>query len=624
MHKNDRTIELEQKITEARNDYYNNDTCLISDAIYDAWVDELKQLDPTNYILGCVGADAAVSEWIVIKHEIPMGSLNKLNTKDEMLEWSTNKANNSDFVVMDKLDGLSLNIKYENGEAVSASLRGNGNEGEDIYANVKKMNGFKQTLPGFSGHIRGEILMSRSAHVKHFPDYANPRNGVSGICRRFDGTGCQFLNIKFYQAICDKDFATEMEHLDFIKNMGLDTPLYFHCKTANDINNLWDKYQKEIRAGLDYEIDGLVIRINDVEQQSMLGETNMRPNGAIAFKFDPVSAETTIKSVIFQTGLNGRLTPVAIFDSVNLLGVNVSRASLHNMSYIKERGIDVGAKVLVFRANDVIPKIEVVVEKTGTIVEPPKTCPECGSDIEMSGEYLICPNTLTCPAQKAGRIKNWVNSLNLLEWGTVLAESLVESGKVNVVSDLYKLTVDDLATLPRMGEKSAKKAYDILWNNTNVKLENFIDGLSIPLIGKSMITILINAGYDTLDKVMNMSMNEFEKVQGFGAVKAKNLYNGLVYNKDMINELLLLGIKIKPIVKGKFTGKLFCFTGTMAHERKDLEELVKENGGGVKSSVVKNLSYLVCEDTTTTKYKAAKKNNVPILSEQEFLDMLEE
>jgi DNA ligase (NAD+) len=629
---NNRIKELEVKIFKARDDYYNHQPT-VSDKVFDAWVDELRLLDPTNKAVTSIGSPVVPSEWKKARHQIPMGSLNKVNTPEELIKWSEDIGYDpgdrfepgDKFLVTEKLDGLSIEVIYENGKLTQAITRGDGETGEDVTVNVIKMGNVKSQLPNnFTGSLRGEIIMKKSVHQKHFADKANPRNAASGTCKRLDGVGVEHLDIFFYQALGDVDFITEQEQFLWLVNAGLTTPNWCVIREAEKVNTHWRNYQDVRRATLDYDIDGLVIRIDDLAQQIGLGDHDLRPKGAMAFKFDNETRESVIKEIVWQVGNSGRLTPVATIEPVTLVGATVTRASIYNLAYIEELGLDVGAKVLVARANDVIPRIEELIAGTGKLALPPKYCPECNSPTEMQGENLVCTNSATCPAQVIGRIKNWIKELNLLEWGDTLVEKLVASGKVNDVADLYKLTVDDIANLDRMGEKSAKKCHAILWDNKEISLEVLLGALSIPMIGQSTIKLIMNAGCDTLEKFGQLKADNFEQVPGVGPTKAKSLADGLIQNQKLILNILNNGVVIKGRVDGVLSGKSVCFTGSMNTKRPVLEKMAAEAGGDVKGSVGKGLTYLVIADpaSTSSKAVAARKLGTKLISEDEFLDLV--
>ena len=619
--KNDIT-QLSKKIKAAQEAYYN-DSAIMDDDEYDALMYELSCLDPKNPLLVAVGAEP-VEEWIKEKHLTPLGSLNKVNSPSEMTDWITKTLLKKEVLVTEKLDGLSLGCQYQNGKLVKACLRGNGSEGENIAVNALKMQGVVNSVPGFSGTIRGEIILTKTNHFNHFPEYANPRNAASGICRRLDGKGCEHLTLMFYQVIGDEEFVSEKEQFDFLKKRGFKTPNFYLCKSPDKVSDLWKKYQDTTRKSLDYEIDGLVVACNDVAFQQSLGETNLRPKGKMAFKFANQFVSTTIKAFSWEIGGMGRITPRCWFEPVNLLGSTVEKASVYNIAYIEKLGLDIGAKVLICKANEIIPRVEKVIKSTNSVVKPPKLCPSCHSTLVMVGENLTCLNRKGCPDQITGRIENWVKELNILELGKAVIEKLVVAQLVSTPADLYKLTVRDIASLDRMGEKSAQNVYDSIWKNNPITLDLFVGGLSISMIGSSTIRLLIEAGYDNIDKLMNMSNLQAEAVSGIGPIRAISLVDGLKENIDIIQGLLDNGLKLKDKVMGKLTGKSFVFTGAMEHKRAVLEQMVVDNGGTVKSSVGKGTIYLVINDLNSASSKAvnARKLGTKLVSEDEFLGML--
>ena len=619
-----RIKELETKIFQARNDYYNGNST-VSDKAYDAWVDELRLLDPSNKAVTAIGAPVVPSEWTKAKHQIPMGSLDKVNLPAELTKWAHDHAPKEALFVTEKLDGLSIEVIYEHGSLVQAITRGDGETGEDITVNVAKMGGVHSHLKHrFTGSLRGEIIMFKSTHKQHFADKANPRNAASGTSKRLDGVGVDKLNIIFYQVLGDVDFKTEEAQFQWLLKQDLDTPNFWVFKSDSEVNDHWRTYQDTDREKLDYDIDGLVIRLNNMERQIALGEKDLRPKGAIAFKFDNEARESILRDIIWQVGNSGRLTPVATVDPVTLVGATVTRASLYNLSYIEELGLDIGATVLVARANDVIPRIEEVIKGTKSVAKPPKHCPECQGVVRMDGENLVCTNTEHCRAQIIGRIKNWIKELNLLEWGDTLVEKLVDAKKVKNIADLYKLKVDDIANLDRLGDKTAKKVLDILWANKEVNLEVFLGALSIPMIGQSTIKAIMNAGCDDLTKFGQLGAAQFEQVPGVGPTKAKFLADGLKHNQKLITTLLDNGVEIKAKIIGTMTGKSVCFTGSMKTKRPVLEKMASEAGADVKSSVGRGLTYLVIADpsSTSSKAQAARKLGTTLISEEDFLDLV--
>lgn len=628
-----RVTELETLIAQARNDYHIKHVSTVTDEVYDAWQDELRELRASSPQVTAVGASAP-SVWKKVAHEIPMGSLDKVNTLDEMTAWITNISKGAptpfeELFVTEKLDGISIAIRYENGRFSRAVTRGDGQEGDDISTNVSKMQGVLTTLPkNFSGEFRGEVICTLTSLKKNFPDYANPRNTAGGIASRLDGTGAEHLTVLLYRIAegCD-DLPKRSAQLDFLERLGFKTPRWYISAMAPGVktpHDLWAEYHQTTRASLDYAIDGLVVEVNDVARQFALGEDHGKPNGAVAFKFAPVTRESVLRGILLPTGGSGRRTPVAVFDEVNLLGTRVTNASLYNWTYIRNLKLDIGARILVARANDVIPRVVEVVDGTGTIAKPDMRCESCGTESVWEGEYLVCPNTADCPAQALGRLLRYVKSLNILEWGEGVLEKLVSAGLAKSVPDLYRLKQEQIAAIDRLGEKSAQNLLKTLWAKNPIALESFIGALSIPGCGDSMFTLIADAGYNTLEKVRSITYDQLTAIKGLGPVRSEVIVGWFGKHGTLIDDAIAAGVKLKERVKGNLTGLSFCFTGKTKTKRADLEELTKNAGGTVKSSVGQGLTYLVMADPTSasTKAQAAKKHGTETISEDDFLKMI--
>jgi DNA ligase (NAD+) len=629
-----RIAELETKINQARDAYYNAQSEMDDDE-FDALVYELSALDPKNKILAEVGAEPSTTEWKKEKHLFPLGSLNKVNTPKEMAAWITDNLQGKEVVVSEKLDGLSIGCQYDNGRLIRAILRGGGNEGENILANVLKMKGMvKKVSHNFTGVIRGEIVLLKDDHQKYFPDYANPRNAASGLCRRLDGEGCQHLTLMMYDVMSADDdvvgFETEKEKMVFLEDEGFILPNWAVVNNTAEVNRMWQDYQDNIRDSLNYEIDGLVVACNDLEFQQSLGETNLRPKGKMAFKFANQFAKTTIREVVWETGSMGRVNPVCRFEKTLLLGSTIEKASVYNIAYIEKLGLGEGAEVLVCKAGEIIPRVEKVVKKADIVAKAPTKCPSCDYPLVMNGEYLMCYNTDKCIEQVIGRIKNWVKELNILELGDKLIRKLVEEDLVHDPSDLYGLTVEQLSSLERMGKRSAEKVYAELWKVNPISLDVMIGGLSIALIGSSSIRLLMDAGYDNIDKLMGLSMAQMLAVKGMGEARSQSLYDGLKKNKKVIENLLTNGVKIMKKTEkktgGKLDGKTFVLTGEMSRGRKEIAADIEAAGGVVQGSVNGKTNFLVQADPSseTVKTKKALAMGVKILGEEQLMGMINE
>ena len=618
-----RISELEALIQAARDAYYNG-TPTATDEQYDAWVDELRELSPTSSAVTSIGAPVPeTSEWKKAEHGFVMGSLDKVNTPEELEAWRSQVgAKDQPLFVTEKLDGISVHLRYSRGRYEQAITRGDGLVGEDITLNVIQMKGVPTKIEGFTGSLRGEIVLRKSDHSEHFPDYANPRNAASGISKRYDGKGCEHLTVYVYQVVDGVRFATEFEQFQWLTRQGLATPEF---EVAEDPSVLWASYQSGRRDSLDYDIDGLVVRVNSLKAQSNLGDKDGRPKGAVAFKFAPSAKETTLRQVDWQVGGTGRLTPVGIFDPVDLIGAKVTQASLYNIKYMEDLGLSIGSRILVVRANDVIPRVSAVVEKSPNPVTVPLFCPSCRHTVAQDGEYIVCPNTAECPAQAVGRIKRFIAAIDVKEWGETLIERLVEKGKVKTPADLFRLTVDSFAEVDRISESGAGKLLGLLQDKREQPIEVLLGALSIPLCASQTIQMVTDAGYDTWEAMAKVDLASLQAIPGLGPVKAGALHDWLQGSgQSIVADLLSAGVSIKARVRGTFTGKSFCFTGTMQRKRSELLNLVVRNGGVVKGNVAKGLTYLVIADPNSESSKAvsARKLGVQCISEEAFLAMV--
>lgn len=633
----DRIHELAELVRKYKDAYYNGEP-LVSDAAYDALEDELRELAPEHPILESIGAPVAevVTEWEKARHAIPMGSLNKAVGEAEFRKWAARcdelgaasdlPAIASNLLVTEKLDGLSLAVNYEKGKLVEAITRGDGHIGERITPNVRKMKGVPARLPEpLTVSIRGEIILKLSDMKKGFPGYdAPPRNKAAGTCKRFDGAGCEFLTVMFYDIEGDIEHATEEEKYKRLEELGLVVPTY--CVTdLEGALKIHADYVAKKRAALDYEIDGLVVRANDLRVQHLLGELGDRPRAAVAFKFPSMAKISKVLAIEWQTGPTGRVTPVATIAPVEIGGATVQSVGLHNVSNIERLGVGIGDEVLVSRRNDVIPYLEEVVVKHGTTAAPPAECAMCKQPLSRRGEYLVCTN-LACRAIVEGRILRWVGTQNILEWGDKLVAQLVAAKLVSEPADLYRLTIEDIAKLERRGAIIAKKVLENLKAKLPLTLPVFLASLGIDDFALETAKLLVANGYDTLERVQAATAEELAALKGMGAIKAKNVVAGLEARADEIQRLLAAGVvPVAPSAGGSLSGKTFCFTGTLPRPRKEYEQLVEKHGGTVLSGVTKDLDYLVLADpnSASTKAEKARKYGTQCIDANAFMALIE-
>lgn len=647
----------------ARDRYYNGDP-VMTDAEYDALEDTTAEL--TEELKGLAAKHDAVksaktffagvgskatSGWKKVKHTIPMGSLLKVQNQEQMEKWhaSTDEklssseaadelgsaASTRGLIITEKLDGISISLKYKEGKLVQAVTRGGGEEGEDITRNVRLMKGIKEKARDFTGYIRGEIVLFKSDHKKHVPEYKNPRNAASGIAKReSDSSLCKHLTVISYQVITQKHkIRSKTLELTLLEKLGFVTPNWSEAKSEEDVEKLYQRYVKTQRDKLDYDIDGLVVEYVDHQVMEFLGVTNGRPKGARAYKFPHAQQPTKLVDIRWQVGNSGRVTPVAIFEPVDLAGATVTQASLHNESNIRRLAANCpqgllgkGDTILVSRRNDVIPYVEKLISPAQNLrFAVPKKCPSCDRDLKKQGMYVVCTNARGCPAQQSGAIKRWVKKLDIKEWGDSLIEALCETGMVKSIADLYSLDVDELAKLElsekRLGKSSATKAMKNLRAKMDIRIADFVGSLGIDLCGQSVCQFIVDAGFDTLDKMEDATVAELEGIPKMGSTKAQAFVKGFRQRKKLIDDLLDAGITVKGPVIGKLTGTSFCFTGV---RDKDLEGKIKDAGGTVKTSVGKGLDYLVAKDpnSTTGKPQKARKLGIKIITVDDARAML--
>lgn len=549
-----RIAELEKLIVKYQKSYYNGEG-EISDAEFDSLWDELKLLDPQNPILHKVGADSGNFE--KAPHVMPMGSQEKAANPEQFLSWAQ-KHKYDEYLVEYKLDGASLELQYNGGILVRAVTRGDGSTGDVITANALKMDGVKKELydadgklSGFTGGVRGEVIMKRSVHKKYFSDKANCRNAANGLMKRKDGSGSEHLTLIAYDVWAsqgEQPYKDEEEKLAWLKKYGFNTVVLKICSDADQVIEYRAKVMEE-RKNLDYDIDGLVIKERAVNHEDAL---RARPDRQIAFKFSLEEAVSVVRKVEWNES-GATYTPVAVFDAVDLNGTSVQRASLANPNTIASLGLQIGSHVIVVKRGEIIPKIESVVpqedksEKTFP-VELPVKCETCGSTLVNEGTRLYCPNK-SCSKRILHQLLKWVSVADIRDLGDTLVRSLFADKVLNSISDIYKL--DEAVLKPYfLGQESlgnekeslgAKKVALSIQSHRKLSLAKFIAGFDIEGIGETVVEKLLDAGYDTLEKLFAASQEEIAGVYGFAKVMAQILVQGLLENKDEMEFLVKSG-----------------------------------------------------------------------------------
>jgi len=622
----ERIVFLENEIQRHRDLYYNEQP-EISDAKYDSLEDELEKLDPDNPILFRIGIDRS-ELFNKEKHIIPMNSQDKVTLPQEFIKWAK-KRNFKVFIVQFKLDGISIELQYEKGIFQKAITRGDGEVGDNVSANVVKMKGFIPKLKeAFTGAVRAEIVLFHDIYKKKYSDKQNCRNAAAGIVRRKDGIGSKDLNLIFYDTISTTDdvvFMTETQKIKWLKEQNLPTVLTKIIHTPQEVIQVRENVMNNVRDTLNYDIDGLVIKGKEIDIEDM---KRAKPIKQIAFKFQAVGIETTLLDV--EWSISGHhYTPVAIVETVHLMGSNVSRASLANPNLIEDLKIKIGAEVFITKRGDIIPKIEYVIKTPSNAKEIPipSVCEVCDTLLINEGTQLYCPND-SCPKRAFYRLTRWIKTLNVKYFSEkLMIKPLFDSSKITAITDLYNIKVSDLTRLNGVKETSAKKALDNLHAVTKVPLAKFIGGFAIENIGEDMVLKVVDAGFDTLEKIRKASTFQIAQVEGFAEISARQLTEGIIKLYPQMKEVLETNkIKIEDRKIGnKLEGMTFCFTGKLeTMMRAEAEQIVKDIGGQTRSGVSKNLTYLVTNSTEpTTKYKKAQEQDTKIITEKEFLEMVE-
>lgn len=632
-----RINELVSLIKRYQTSYYNGEG-EISDAEFDALWDELKNLDPENEILKKIGTDSG--NFAKLRHVMPMGSQEKAANPEQFLGWASKHVYDEYFVEF-KLDGASLELQYEHGKLVHAVTRGDGTIGDDITVNAKKMNGVAAALfdlagnlIDYSGGIRGEVIMTHDVHKEKFSDKANCRNAANGLMKRKDGEGCEYLKLIVYDAFSpsgNQPFNDEESKINWLKSCGFNTVPLKICKSPQEVIE-YRSHVMDIRNQLEYDIDGLVIKERQINFQDA---SRARPDRQIAFKFSLEEAVTILRSVDWSVN-GGTYTPVAIFDEVELNGTKVQRASLANPDTMKALGVKIGCKVVVVKRGEIIPKIESVIHEDALCESPvvfPDKCECCGSKLIDNGSRLYCPNK-KCSKRILHQLLKWVQVADIRDLGVTLVTQLFEKGKVQSISDLYKLSAEDLTPF-FLNEESlaaekkslgAEKVAASIQNHRKMSLAVFVAGFDIEGIGETTVEKLVAAGFNTLNALLNMTVEQASAVYGFAEILAKTAVDGLNENALEMRFLAENFVEIVQDSAGKLVGKSFCFTGELhSMKRNDAEALVKANGGTCKSSVTKDLSYLVTNDVSSgsSKNQKAVKFGIPVINEEQFFKMLE-
>lgn len=661
MDKKIRVEELVELLNKYAYEYYSLDNPSVSDKEYDSKYDELRALEEeTGYVLPYsptqrVG-DVVLQGFNKYTHKARLWSLDKAQSFDEIKEWHNrnvkfvNEMNSRGenlpslrYVITKKFDGLTINLTYdENGILQTAATRGNGETGEEVTAQVKTIKEIPlKTSSGDLFEVHGEAIMTVEAFDKYNATSETPlknlRNGAAGALRNLNvketarrGLSAFFYDVGYKEG---QKFKTYEEMLNFIKERGLPMDDYIRYATTLEEVEKYITEIKDMRFDLNYDIDGVVIAIDDIRTRELLGYTVKFPKWAIAFKFEAQEATTKLLDVEWNVGRSGRVGPTAILDPVELAGVTVKRATLNNMDDIKRKGVMIGADVFVRRSNDVIPEIMGVVESSlenATEIKVPEVCPACGSHLVLDGAHYFCENTLSCKPQMVKSIVHFAcrDAMNIEGFSEKTAEQLFEKLDIRSIADLYKLDYEKLLTLDKFGPKKAQNLLDAVERSKTPELYRFIYALGIPNVGVKTAKDLVNK-FKSIEGLKSATFDELVSVQDVGDIVAKCVLEFFHEKKvlDTIEELLNLGVnpsfEEQVIVESSFNGKTVVVTGTLQnYSRGEIKSKLESLGAKVSGSVSKKTDYVIAGEEAGSKLTKAQDLGVIVLSEEEFEKMI--
>lgn len=665
----DKKVVIENLVNELNkyaHEYYVLGNPSISDKEYDEKYDKLIELEKeSGYILPYspsqrVG-DKILSEFKKYKHKGRLFSLDKAQSIEEIDSWHNrnvkfiseyNRLNPNEklpdlkYVITKKFDGLTVNLSYDkNGILITGATRGTGIIGEDVTEQIKTIKSIplKIDFDDFV-EVHGEALMTKEAFEMYNETATVPlknlRNGAAGALRNLNigETVKRNLSAFFYDIGYSErtKFTTYMEMLEFLKEKGFQVDPYIkECTSLDDIKKEID-YIKSIRFDLNYDIDGLVIVIDDIRIRELIGNTVKFPKWAIAYKFEAQETTTKLLDVEWNVGRSGRVTPTAILEPVELAGVTVKRATLNNMDDITRKGVKVNSRVFVRRSNDVIPEIMGVIEESldgATDITAPEFCPACGSLLikDEKGVHIYCDNSLGCKPQMVKAIVHFAGreAMNIEGFSEKTAEQLFEKLDIRAISDLYRLKFEELLTLDKFGEKKATNLLKAIENSKNCSLESFIYSLNIPNVGVKTAKDLVKQ-FKSLDAIKNATFDELIKVSDIGDIVANSIINFFKEERivNIIDDMLNIGVnpvyEEKEIKNNEFEGKTVVVTGTLKnYSRAQIKEKLESLGAKVSGSVSKKTHYVIVGADAGSKYEKAKELGLNILSEEEFENKIE-
>lgn len=657
MEAKERIEELTAILTEANYCYYVLDDPKLPDFEYDRLLRELEVLETEHPELAKadsptqrVGGEA-VSQFEKVTHPVPLMSLQDVFSMEELNDFLTKTmaaGKDPAFSVEPKVDGLSVALEYVDGKFLRGATRGDGNVGEDVTENLKTIRSIPMALENAPAHliVRGEVFMPKKSFEKlnarqeadGKPLFANPRNAAAGSLRQLDpkiaasrGLDIYIFNIQLIEGV---EFTTHTQTLEYLKRLKFKV---IPQKTLNTLEAINAEVAaiNENREKLICDIDGAVIKLDDLSLRDTLGATAKFPRWAAAYKYPPEIKPTVVEDILVQVGRTGVLTPKAVVRPVRLAGTTVTNATLHNQDFIDQRDIRIGDTVLIRKAGEIIPEIlEVDLSKRpdGTIpYHLPQTCPVCGARVEKDedGAFLRCTGA-ECSAQLSRNIAHFVSrdAMDIEGLGSAIVEALIERNLIKSPADIYYLTLEDVKSLWKSGSKAAQKLLDAIENSKQQDLSRLIYALGIRQVGAKTGKVLASA-FGSMDALMNASGEELTAVPDVGCVTASSIHRWFdqEQSKHMVERLRQAGVNFEStrmINDNRFTGKIFVLTGALSKfTREEASEKIELLGGKTAGSVSKKTSFVVVGENTGSKERKARELGIPILSEDEFLTMIQ-
>lgn len=648
---------LREKLNRYSDEYYNQDVSPVADSEYDALMRKLEDLErahpelvtpdsPTQHVGG-----KASSQFTPVRHAVPLQSLGDVFSYEELDGFvvRTEEALGRPAVwsLEPKVDGLSIAVEYRNGTFYQGATRGDGITGEDVTENLKTVRSLPKKLKNGPARliVRGEIYMARDTFAELNTEreisgeklFANPRNAAAGSLRQMDSNiaASRKLDIVVYNIqLCDgMSFSAHAETLEALREFGFPVIPYKLCKTASECREQV-AYIGEHREAFPYDIDGAVAKIDDLSEREKLGSTAKAPRWAIAYKYPPEKKETVVENIVVQVGRTGVLTPKAIVKAVRLAGTTVTNATLHNQDNIDRLDIRIGDTVLIQKAGEIIPEVlEVIKDEHHSERTPfklPTECPVCGAPVERDedGAATRCTNA-ECPAQLLRNIAHFASraAMDIDGLGISLTEALINNGFVNSPAELYYLDAQSVAALDRMGKKSAENLMAAIEKSKGAGLARLLCAFGIRQIGQKVAQVLA-MHYDSLDKILSASEEELQNIPDVGPITAHYLVEWLHDPHSQHQLALLRGAGVdftskETLLDDRFTGKTFVLTGTLTSlTRDEAEALIIRYGGKSSGSVSKKTSYVVAGEAAGSKLAKAQTLGIPVLSEEDFLEML--